>query len=227
MTSRGVDTSSPPAAPLPDLGRRVAPFAVAASLPFLLTLLFEPHAGSPEFIASAALTAALIVIALLFPWGRVPPALRAAVPLSYYVVVFLLRDSSTTAAAVYTTLVLLPVIWLALYGDRGQLLIALVCLVLNLIIPILAIGAPQYPASEWRRVAVYLAIAPIVGLTIHRLVTETRVRADRQRRVEQALRESETRHRLLVQNLPDALISLYDRELRLLLVEGPMLGPDL
>jgi PAS domain S-box-containing protein len=202
----------------------VAPFAVAASLPFLLTLLFGPHAGSPEFIASGALTAVLIVVALLVPWGRVPPALRAAVPLSYYVVVFLLRDSSTTAAAVYTTLVLLPVIWLALYGDRGQLLVALACLALTLIIPILAIGAPRYPASEWRRVAVYLAIAPIVGLTIHRLVTETRVRADRQRRVERALRESETRHRLLVQNLPDALISLYDRELRLLLVEGPMLG---
>jgi PAS domain S-box-containing protein len=45
-----------------------------------------------------------------------------------------------------------------------------------------------------------------------------------QRDVEQALRESEARHRLLLQNLPDTLLSLYDRQLRLLLVEGPMLA---
>ena len=45
-----------------------------------------------------------------------------------------------------------------------------------------------------------------------------------QRSIEQALRESEARHRLLVQNLPDTLVSLYDRELRLLLVEGPILA---
>jgi PAS domain S-box-containing protein len=45
-----------------------------------------------------------------------------------------------------------------------------------------------------------------------------------QRSVEQALRESEARHRLLLQNLPDTLLSLYDRQLRLLLVEGPMLA---
>jgi PAS domain S-box-containing protein len=45
-----------------------------------------------------------------------------------------------------------------------------------------------------------------------------------QRNVEKALRESEARHRLLLQNLPGRLVSLYDRELRLVLVEGPMLA---
>jgi hypothetical protein len=149
------DTARSPRDPPPNLGRRVAPFAIAAALPFLLTLLFGPHAGSAQFIASGALTALLIAAALLVPWARVPPELWATVPLTYYVVVFLLRDSSVTAAAVYAPLVLLPVIWLALYGSRGQLLLALACLALTLIIPILAIGAPRYRASaEWRRVAV-------------------------------------------------------------------------
>jgi PAS domain S-box-containing protein len=45
-----------------------------------------------------------------------------------------------------------------------------------------------------------------------------------QRATEQALRESEAHHRLLVQNLPDTLLNVYDRDLRLLLVEGPMLA---
>ncbi|MGH2887457.1 MAG: PAS domain-containing protein, partial [Solirubrobacteraceae bacterium] len=307
------------------------------------------------------MTALLIVLALTFPWNRAPEPLRATVPLSYYVVVFLLRNSSDTATAIYTPLVLLPVIWLALYGNRGQLITAFVLLALTLIVPILAYGAPRYPTTEWRRAVIYLIIAPIVGFTIQRLVAETRERAERlrrseaatragrdvlasvlrasteysiigtgpdgvitvfnkgaermlgyrasemigvhtpeslhdpgevdaraaelgmapgfevlvaaarrgeaetrdwtyvredggrlvvslttsaiegtadepagfigvardvtvQRTVEQALRDSETRHRLLVQNLPDTLLSLYDRQLRLLLVEGPMLA---
>jgi PAS domain S-box-containing protein len=257
--------------------------------------------------------------------------------------------------------VLLPVIWLALYGNREQLIAAFALLALTLIVPILVFGSPRYPSSEWRRVVIYLIIAPIVGFTIQRLVVETRERADRlkrsetetragrdmlasvlrasteysiigtgpdgvitvfnagaermlgyranemigvhtpellhdpdevnaraaelgiapgfgvlvtsarrgqaetrdwtlvrkdggrltvsltitaiegtadepagfigvardvtvQRSVERALRESEARHRLLLQNLPDTLLSLYDRQLRLLLVEGPMLA---
>jgi PAS domain S-box-containing protein len=344
-----------------DLVRRVTPFAVAAALPFLLTLLFGPGRLSAGFIASGVITAVLIVVAFTIPWSRVPEALRATVPLSYYVVVLLLRNSADTAAAVYTPLVLLPVIWLALYGTRGQLIAAFVSIGLTLIIPILVFGSPRYPPTEWRRVAIYLIVAPIVGFTIQRLVAETRERADRlrrseamtranrdmlasvlrastehaiigtdpdgvitvfnegaermlgyrssemiaahtpeilhdpeevdvraselgvapgfgvfvaaarrgepetrdwtyvskdggrltvsltvtaidgptaepagfifvardvtvQRTVERALRESEARHRLLVQNLPDTLLNLYDVDLRLLLAEGPMLG---
>jgi PAS domain S-box-containing protein len=208
----------------PVIARRVLPFAIAAALPFLLTLLFGPSAGSAGFITSAVLTLVLTVAAFTVPWPRVPVSLRAAVPLTYFVVVFLLRNSSGASAAVYTPLVLLPVIWLALYGTRAQLIVAFLLLALTLIVPILVFGAPRYPSPEWRRVAIYLVIAPIVGFTIQWLVVTTRERADRLRASEQALRESEARHRLLVQNLPDTLMSLYDRERRLLLVEGPMLA---
>ena len=45
-----------------------------------------------------------------------------------------------------------------------------------------------------------------------------------QRNIGHEMRESEARHRLLLQNLPDTLLSLYDRQLRLLLIEGPMLA---
>jgi PAS domain S-box-containing protein len=172
------------------LSRRVIPFAVAAALPYLLTLLFGPRGLSAGFVISGVLTAALIVLALAVPWSRVPVPLRATVPLTYYLVVFLLRDSSGTAASVYTPLVLLPVIWLALYGNRAQLIAAFVLLALTLIVPILVFGPPRYPSTEWRRVALYLVIAPIVGFTIQRLVFETRERTDRLRRSEAETRES-------------------------------------
>jgi PAS domain S-box-containing protein len=347
---------------LPDakIAGRVLPFAIAAALPFLVTLVFGPSAGSADFIASGILTALLTALALAVPWTGVPVPLRATVPLTFFAVVFLLRNSSAAAAAVYTPLVLLPVIWLALYGTRGQLIAAFLLLALTLIIPIPVFGAPRYPTTEWRRVAIFLMVGSIVGITIHRLMSATRERADRlrasetairagrdmlasvlqasteyaimctdprgvvtvfnagaerllgysaaemigveapdildhaevkrrareldiapgfevlvaaarrgepetrdwtyirkdggrltvsltataihgagsepagfigvardvtvQRSVEEALQESEARHRLLVQNLPDSLFSLYDQELRLLLVEGAMLA---
>jgi PAS domain S-box-containing protein len=338
----------------------VLPFAIAAAVPFLATLVFGPNAGSADFIASLILTALLTVAALTVPWTRVPVPLRATVPLAFFVVVFLLRNSSVSASLVYAPLVLLPVIWLALYGTRGQLTVAFVLVAVTLSLPILVFGAPRYPSTEWRRVPNYVVIAPIIGVTIYRLVAGSRERADRlraseaatragrdllasvlqasteyaiigtdprgvltvfntgaermlgytaadvigadgrvfvdpaelaarareldmepgvevlvaaarrgepetrdwtylrndggrvtvsltvtaipgagdepagfigvardvtvQRGVEQALRESEARHRLLVQNLPDTLLSLYDRQLRLLLIEGPMLA---
>src|SRR6188768_123297 len=40
-------------------------------------------------------------------------------------------------------------------------------------------------------------------------------------RVEEELRQSEQRYRLLVENLPGSAIMLFDRELRFLLVDGP------
>ena len=68
------------------------------------------------------------------------------------------------------SLVLLPAIWLALYGRRAQLAIAIGMTSLALSLPILLIGAPLYPPSEWRRMFLLVIIAGIVGVTVQRLV---------------------------------------------------------
>ena len=166
---------------------RVLPFAIAAALPFLLTLLFGPNAGSTGFIVSGMLTALVTAAALAVSWTGLPVPLRATVPLTYFAVVFLVRNSSDAAAAVYTRLVTLPVIWLALHGTRAPQIAAFLVLAL-MICPILLFGAPRYPSTEWRRVAVYLIVAPIVGVTIQRVVTATRERADGLRASQAAIR---------------------------------------
>ena len=104
----------------------------------------------------------MTALALMVPWTSVPAPLRASVALTYFVAVFLLRNSSADTQE-YTPLVLLPIIWLALYGTRPQLTAAFLLLALTLILPILLFGAPRYPSAEWRRVAIFLLIAPIVG----------------------------------------------------------------
>jgi hypothetical protein len=161
--------------------------AIAAALPFPLTLLFGPSAGSADRTVSGMLTALLTAAALAVPWTGLPVPLRATVPLTYFAVVFLPRNSSDAAAAVYTPLVIVPVIWLALRGTRAPQIAAFLVLAL-MIRPILLFGAPRYPSTEWRRVAVYLIVAPIVGVTIHRIVTATRERADGLRASQAAIR---------------------------------------
>jgi len=53
---------------------------------------------------------------------------------------------------------ILPIIWIAFYGRRVQVVVGLATLAAVLIIPILAIGGVVYPESEWRMVLVVLAL---------------------------------------------------------------------
>ncbi len=61
--------------------------------------------------------------------------------------------------------------WLALYGTRRQLLIALAATVARRCsLPWALIGGDQYPASTPRSALLVLAVAAIAGLTIQRLL---------------------------------------------------------
>ncbi len=56
-------------------------------------------------------------------------------------------------------------------------MIGLIGLALVEIVPLIAIGAPQYPAQDWRPIVVRVSVATIVGFTILKLLAETRERA--------------------------------------------------
>ncbi len=63
------------------------------------------------------------------------------------------------------------------------------------------------------------AAAPVYGETLSAL---TKLTTDRERRrVAEKLRSSEGLYRVLVRNVPDLIVALYDRDLRCHLVEGP------
>lgn len=66
----------------------------------------------------------------------------------------------------------LPIVWLALHGTRTAMWVCLALVGAVLTIPIVTIGSPHYPTSEWRRVIVLAGIAPLVGMTTQRLVGE-------------------------------------------------------
>lgn len=156
--------------------RRIAPFAVAAVVAFL-AIPFPPAGVDIREYLAAGLTAAIIAGSLWFPWRRFPPAVQSIPALAYFAVIALLRDAEGGGSSGYAPLVLLPIFWLAIHGTRRQLYLALVLMAVVLIAPILLIGSPGYPDSEWRRALIWISVAPIVGLSTHRLVMRTREQA--------------------------------------------------
>lgn len=175
-----------------DVLRRVGPF-VGVALAALLTMAVPSVDSSPDARRAAILlTIAMALCALLLPWSRLPDGARIVLPLLFYVDVALLRHAEGGAASGLAILLLLPVVWLALYGSRAQLSAALVLMGATLTGPILLIGGSAYPASEWRKAILYLMIGPMTGFVIQALVEKSRAQARSMRIVASAMRELPT-----------------------------------
>ena len=72
---------------------------------------------------------------------------------------------------------MLPVFWLALYGTRRELGLSIVGVAALFLTPLLLVGSPEYPSSEWTRGLLWICMAPIVGFTVQSLVRQLRERA--------------------------------------------------
>ncbi len=153
--------------------RRLAPFAGAAALAFATVPIPPAGHATLEWIA-AGLTAAIVMSALFLPWERLPAWAQSLPAFAYFPVIALLRESEGGGASGYAPLVLLPLFWLALHGSRSDMWVALGVTVAILVLPILILGEPNYPVTEWRRAMTWVSIAPMIGLTVQRLVMETR-----------------------------------------------------
>ncbi len=153
----------------------VAFTALGVAVAFALVALPSPHRNYGEVAAAVALGAALI--ALAFCWRRIPRTTQLVVPLGFLFLAALLRLSDGGAASGFTGLYILPILWLALSGGRRELVVGLIGLLLVEVVPLVMIGAPEYPASAWRPIVLRVSVAIIVGFTILKLLDETRTRA--------------------------------------------------
>ena len=108
---------------------------------FALVALPAPERNYPLIAVAAALGAGLI--GLSFYWRRIPQTTQLVVPLGFLALATLLRISDGGAASGFGGLYFLPIVWLALSGDRRELVIGLVGLVLVEVVPVFAIGAPD------------------------------------------------------------------------------------
>ena len=99
-----------------------------------------------------------------------PSVLHVIAPLAFLPVVATTREIVGGPGGGTVSLLLVPVLWIALTGTPRQLVVAGVCTVLTIVLPILFVGPPRYPAGEWRRVAVTAAIITLIVPLVQRLV---------------------------------------------------------
>jgi diguanylate cyclase (GGDEF)-like protein/PAS domain S-box-containing protein len=156
---------------------RTWPFAFALALGLVLAAL-ERDTDPRALRAAAALTAVVVVAVVAAPWSRLPRAAQATPALACLPVVALLTASGGGTTSGFAPLVLVPVVWLALYGTRRDLALSIVGTALTFGLPLVLVGDSEYPAGEWSRLVLWVMLGGLLGTTVHRLVGAAREGAD-------------------------------------------------
>ncbi|MEV4281508.1 PAS domain S-box protein [Actinoplanes xinjiangensis] len=154
----------------PDRGRRLAPFVVMA-VAGVISLAIPPWPQlGPTLFAGIGVLVAVVIGAVVLPWARWPAQAQAAPALAFYVALALLRHATGGSTSGLAPLAALPVVWLALYGTRAEMLTAVASCGLMFLAPAVVLGAPLYPVQDWHRALLWSAVAMVIGASIHRLV---------------------------------------------------------
>ena len=153
--------------------RRAAPFAAAMAVSFAVLPLGPESVRLGWLLGALGLAVGLAVAVWFVPWTRLPEWAEAIPPLAWFGVVAMLRQSEDGALTGYGPLMLLPVLWLLLYGTRAQIGAAVACVAATLSLPIAASGGPS-AGSDARLAIVWTMIAAVVCFTVLRLVDEIR-----------------------------------------------------
>ena len=160
------------------LFRQVGPLIGGTLMGLLVYALpHTPDARLGILLRAATLTAVTVTLTAVLPWNRLPKALQAAPPVLYMVVAFLLGEATGAwANSVYEQLVLLPVLWLAVYGSALELALGLVAVAAVLIIPVAMPGASH---QDWTRAAILVLVAIVLAFAVYRLLRQVRMQAAR------------------------------------------------
>jgi diguanylate cyclase (GGDEF)-like protein len=86
-----------------------------------------------------------------------------------------LRQSVHGTSGGLGILVMLPLLWTALEGNRRQLLIVTVAVAVTLLAPQVLVGAPNYPVTGWRSGILLVAVGAIVAHATQALVRQLRL----------------------------------------------------
>ena len=168
----------------------LAPFAGAAVLAWLVvpigaTMQWAAYGVS---LALLALTAVLLRVARAAWWsprlGLIPASF------GFLLAVAALRGSAGGINSGAAGMAMIPVFYTALSGaDRRQLYVVLAGLAAFYLLPIIIIGAPAYPHSQYRTALLTVPVSSVIGIATHDLVG----------RVRRQVREAGRRERMLEQ----------------------------
>jgi diguanylate cyclase (GGDEF)-like protein len=164
----------------------LAPFAAAAALAAVVAVV-ATTVDWPQYAAAVGL-ALLAGLVRITPWQGALGKVREVPPsLIFLAAVAFLRSSAGGANSGVAVVALLPVFWTALHGDRRQLSVVTVGVAIFFLAPLLFVGAPAYPSSQYRAGVLFLAVSAIIGFTTQWLVAKVRFQANEAEQRERAL----------------------------------------
>jgi signal transduction histidine kinase len=139
-------------------------------------LLFLPTDRLDYRFAGAAGIFGALLLALALCWPVAPRVASIGVPLGYLLLAATLREAAGGSTSGFGGLFLLPVLWLAATAGRRELALILTAMAGAQLLPIVLVGAPEYPQSGLRGAVVLTTVAAVTGLMVQRLVAQARGR---------------------------------------------------
>jgi len=153
-------------------------FVVFPAVSVLCALLpLVPHSLTPNWTwwgVSWAFLAMMVLVGLLGIQLPRDHWVNTLAPLLLLPAIQALRASDGNATSGFTPMIFLPVVWFALYGKAREVWLAVALGALVLTVPIVAIGAPQYPSTTWRGSVLLIVVLAAIGPLINRLVESTK-----------------------------------------------------
>lgn len=148
---------------------RVLPFVAGAILASLVLPLTQSDFDTASYFAAWALGILIVAAIFVVPWQRIDRRWQVVPPIAYFVVVALMRDAAGPESKI-GVMVLLPVVWIALYGSRRETYYAIAATTLTFLVPAAIIGPPDYPGGESIQSALlWTLFAALVGFTTQNL----------------------------------------------------------
>jgi PAS domain S-box-containing protein len=154
---------------------RLPLFALVALGTVLVGVIPFPAGARAEILTALLLFFLLLTTAFVLPWERLPSGAWLIIPIGYMAVIALIRDAQGGSDSELVIAYLFPIVWMSLYGKRLHLLVGLFCMDLALMVPVLLIGAPNYPLSTWRQIIILIVVTTLVASTISTMVHRDRI----------------------------------------------------
>ncbi|MGH2957077.1 MAG: PAS domain-containing protein, partial [Solirubrobacterales bacterium] len=160
-----------------DLALRLAPF-IGLTMVTLWVVPFTYDGFKPGVLAAWAIVGLILAAAFMVPWSRFSAGWQALPILMLYAVAALVRDATGGGESVFTALILLPVVWFALYGTINQVLLSVVGCFCAIGLPVLTEGGSRYPTRELGRAALDSMMTGALGITGVELMRRIREREE-------------------------------------------------
>ncbi|MCW2921310.1 MAG: sensor histidine kinase [Thermoleophilia bacterium] len=193
-------------------------FLLARTWPFLATMVLGwvllPLTTDPRhpglLAVAGALNIVIVISVFALPWIRIPSLLAAVPGVVWLGVVAMLRHGTEGSNAGYSPLIMLTVLWAALYGSRAGLAVSVFAATAAIALPAFLGPESLYPDTELRRALMYGVVGTLVGTAVQSTVSGLHAERAARRRAEAQL----TRQRAfelnddVVQDLAVAKLSL-------------------